>query len=394
MQNHAEQANIIDQECLTAAVRAAIGRPDAVLQEWHAQILTTGFDLHHTIYRCSGEAIDQQQVYAWTLIIKVIQPAEGRLSPRCAVYWKREYLAYRSGFLAHLPRGLAAPVCYLSGEANDGSVWLVLEDLADDSGHTWQANEFTRAAFQLGVFNGAFLSNDLPDIDWLPDRWLFSYLDQAAETIPFLYRNRRHPLVRTLFGWRLPVVLALWDLRHDLLKLLERHPQVFCHNDAFLHNLFFRDGSLNAIDWSYTGPAPLGAELAAFIPVSLTLSDFSLREMRKLDRLCVQSYMDGVKQSGFSTRQQDIRQVYVITFLLRYLVAALVGEIFPYLLTLYNDGDFPEMPPDARRGRNGRFYGEKLLEGLWFMGLRNGFSLLLRSIRHALTAYGFDGKEV
>jgi hypothetical protein len=75
-------------------------------------------------------------------------------------------------------------------------------------------------------------------------------------------------------------------------------------------------------------------------------------------------------------------------------VAALVGEIFPYLLTLYNDGDFPEMPPDARRGRNGRFYGEKLQEGLWFMGLRNGFSLLLRSIRHALTAYGFDGKEV
>lgn len=391
MENNQEQLLQIDMTHLTNAVRKASGQAGIVIQDWHSKKINTGYDLNHTIYRCYGSAVDQGQVFPWSLILKIVHANEKNLSPRDSSYWKREFLAYQTGFLTHLPTGLSAPVCYVAVEQSDDSIWLFLEEIKDDADHAWQMEAYGHAAFQLGRFNAAYLTGTpLPMEDWLPEDWLRKYLDRAAASIDFMRMNPDHAVVKTVFGGKLPILLAVWDIREMLLARLDRHPKTFCHQDAFLNNLFLRQGALIAIDWSYAGVAPLGAELAAFLPVSLAVSKIPGDEFLEFERLCVQSYRNGLAAAGFRAKKRDIRRAYVLTFLLRYFVAASAGEIFPYLLEQFNKGEFTELPlpdPQTKNSKKDSFYGRIFIEALGLMGFRPAVKMILGSIRYRVNLH-------
>src|SRR5260221_4992539 len=85
-----------------------------------------------------------------------------------ALYRKRESLVYQSVLRDSLTEGLAAPRCLEAVEQKDGSIWLWLEEGTDASGPRWSLEQFGRAAYAIGRFNGIYLAQKpFPSNAWL-----------------------------------------------------------------------------------------------------------------------------------------------------------------------------------------------------------------------------------
>ena len=194
-----------------------------------------------------------------------------------------------------MPAHLAAPRCLAVEERADGTLWIWMETITDDYGGEWTLDTYGEVAYQLGRFDGAFLTGaPRPAEDWFAAEWLRRYVDHAAPAIEFLRKNPTHPLVQSLYGSSVAVILALWEIRGELLDILDRMPQGFCHQDAFKRNLFWHKGQVVAIDWSYAGSAPPGSELVPLVAVSLGFGNIPARKITELDRICLSAYLRGL----------------------------------------------------------------------------------------------------
>jgi hypothetical protein len=191
------------------------------------------------IYRLTGQARDHGEIRPWSIVLKLCTSQLGSAQPTDWNYWQREFLAYQSGLLDHLPAGLAAPRCY-GVEQSPEMFWLWLEDVTDVLGTRWPLARYALAARHLGQFNGAYLAGlPLPSAAWLDVGWLRNLVDQAT---PVITRLRERFRYRTSFRL-LPAdivtgLLRLWDERQFFLDVLDTLPQTLCHRDAFRRNLF------------------------------------------------------------------------------------------------------------------------------------------------------------
>jgi hypothetical protein len=278
------------------------------------------------------------------LILKIIRPEAQFDDPQGYRYWKREILAYQSGLLQGLPGQVTAPTCYDIDEKSDGSVWVWLEDIKDEQEHPWSIERYARVARHLGQFNGAYLvSHSLPGETWITRGWLRKYLDHAAPMVEFILQNPGHPTVQLMLpGISLLMTLALWKEHTRMLRVLDELPQVFCHQDAFGRNLFYRDQQVIAIDWGYAGIAPVGTELAALIGVAFGLARFPSSQAKELDQACFEGYLEGLRQSGWDPDLRQVRVGYTFTMLLRYVLGATIGEALPGLLDEKTHGHWVE----------------------------------------------------
>ena len=98
--------------------------------------------------------------------------------------------------------------------------------------------------------------------------------------------------------------LALWSKRDTLVTALDGLPQTFVHHDAFHRNLFAQKGPNGeeqtvAIDWSYAGRGPTGAEEGVRMAISLEFVDFDAAQAQELDRAIFTTYVDGLRASGW-----------------------------------------------------------------------------------------------
>lgn len=324
----------IEKEALERLLQEALGCKSAIVGEWHSQELKGGFEYGCFIHRLNGAAICDGKPETWSLIVKIIRPGTRGAGPEAYNYWKREALIYQSGFLKDLPGKLAAPRCYAVTEQSDGAIWIWMEDVKDDFQHPWSIEQYARVARALGEFNGAYLTGrSFPTGAWVRRDWLRKYLEHAAPMMEFIRQNPAHPTVKWLFPgiFRL-VMLALWDEHPRLLKMLEAMPQTFCHQDAFGRNLFNRGDQLVAIDWGFSGIAPLGSELVPLVGVAFGLAKFPSSQAQDLDRACFSAYLEGLRLAGWQPDPRQVRKVYAISLVLRYLLGATIGEIMPALL--------------------------------------------------------------
>lgn len=136
------------------------------------------------VYRLSGVARSDGASHPWSVVLKIVRnPAGLEVAPGYVLppddfppthfsYWKREALAYQSGVLDDLPRGIAAPRCFAVVEATPQVFWLWLEDLATAAA-PWTLARYRETAHQLGHWNGAYLAGrPLPAQPWLHYDWL------------------------------------------------------------------------------------------------------------------------------------------------------------------------------------------------------------------------------
>jgi Phosphotransferase enzyme family len=227
-------------------------------------------------------------------------------------YWKREYLAYRSEFIAYFSdRGVLSPAILNSIET-PARVVLVMEDCQLVPGASWDSGSYCLAAYKLGVVQGSLEGEGLEDPAWFCKNYLTDY---AAEK-PF---DRR--MITAVDKWADLVAVGILstDTRdrivkfalgeERLLSLLSTVPSTVCHNDFWTNNLFGDSAQgVTAIDWSFIGRGPMGSDIAnlvasagfdGFVPAS-GLLDFG-------DEVC-DAYMAGICDSGW---QGDMRLVRV-----------------------------------------------------------------------------------
>jgi hypothetical protein len=283
----------------------------------------------------------------WSMIVKTINRGPANVSAQASHYERREADYYGSGMLSDLPGGLRAPRCYGVVE-EDNCVHIFLEPVQDafkKSGpiHGWPIEYFRTAARCLGRFNGAYLVNrPIPKAEWVPQHWLRVYIEEAAPNMELLFQNINHPLVRrSMRGFTVEWLQQMWDRRSQVMDTLDRLPQVFSHQDAFCRNLFAEadasgtadaEGRLAAVDWSYSGPAALGAELVPLNIGSMGLGCLSLSETEHLYALTLDGYLEGLSEAGWRGSPELVRIGYGLTCFWRYSIGAIVGEGMPLFL--------------------------------------------------------------
>lgn len=334
------QFESIDEAGLTPLVQRAMHREEAKILHWQVQPLIGGVELRSSLYRFSGDARVKTERFPWSLILKIIQSSDGgNDDPQSFRYWRREALAYQSGVLNNLPGGVTAPQCYATEEMSDGAYWIWMEDVKDEIGNVWALETYGVVARCLGRFNGAYLAGKpLPDGPWVTHHWLQTYLEHAAPAVDRLIHSMDHPLIRRcLPGFTPDFIRHIWDERLEVLELLEQLPQTFCHQDAFRRNLFFRrtpaeQPEVVAVDWSYSGIAAVGSEIAPLVHASLSFGAVPLGEAFQLEQIVLDGYMDGLREVGWQSDPDSIRFSFTASAYWRYALGAFAGEMLIWML--------------------------------------------------------------
>jgi hypothetical protein len=294
MQSDQRFINLIKPGRLGEVVCLMLDDETAQLKEWHCEPIHGGLEFGNAVIHCQGTAVSGDQVTPWSLIVKIASKGADSQDPQGYRYWKREALAYQSGYLSRIPAYLSAPIIYAIDEEQGNTVLIWMEDLADDYEQDWSLEVYEQAAFQLGLFNGSYLTQqEQPEDAWMARDWLKKYVGHAEPVMDFIFNNLNHPLIESLYGKGLPSIMALWAVRHDLFHSLDALPYTFCHQDAFKRNLFFNKGQLTAIDWGYAGMAPLGTELVPLIAVLQGIEDIPQEQVLEMNRLCFDAYLRG-----------------------------------------------------------------------------------------------------
>lgn len=181
-----------------------------------------------------------------------------------------------------------------------------------------------------------------------------------------------------------------WDDHPRLLKVLDHLPQTLCHNDAFGPNLFNRRDEVVAIDWSFTGIAPLGAELAPLVGAAFGLAKFPSSQTKDLDQACFAAYLEGLRQAGYHPDPRQVRKGYTLTVMLRYTLGAAIGEELPGLLDektrqhwIEGLGARPEKAGETEAGIVA-YYQSIFIEALMSLGLAVMSRILLRILAYAV----------
>lgn len=271
----------------------------------------------------------------WSAVVKVITPGPDREAWSILDSGNREVLAYRSGLLADLPGRFRAPRVYSIDDAEDGRIWLWLEDLRDTYGRHWSLEQFSAAAHDLGVFNGSYLASTPPPTEpWL-NQWLRQmWADQRAEVQRSptyradLERMLHTPQVREHFGSQaIEAISQLFDDQPIFKEWLARLPETLCHHDAALANLFAvraPDGNLQtvAVDWEKIGPGPVGAEIATLTFGTLRRCEFDGARADELDAAVFGGYVNGLREAGWHGAVDLVRLGYTAAIALRWTVLA------------------------------------------------------------------------
>jgi hypothetical protein len=315
---------------LTPVVRRALGSPTAEVAEWTAWPLGGGVGVSSGgVYRVEGTCVGRDGRRPWATVLKVLrQPADtGRsVGPHASIdsgdlshpnYWRREALAYGSGYLERLAGGLQAPRCWGIEDRPDGDVWLWLEALEDDVPDPWPIDRYYLAARHLGEFGGAHLASGAPPEPWFAVGGLRPFVEGFAGAYARYPEVRDHPWVRRgAPGALAGRVLALWEEHGALLDVLDRLPQTVCHGDAGRTNLFARRaGGVDrtvAIDWQYAGLNALGSDVKILVGGTVAWFRAELEDLPALSMAAVDGYADGLHAAGWRGDPRLVRLGYAL----------------------------------------------------------------------------------
>jgi hypothetical protein len=332
------QLRAIDPAVLTGVVRQDQQDPHLAILDWtvepinHEKIIDTTAGL----FRFSGESQGGSGRQPWAVVLKCIHnPTVESQQPREYSYWRREIMAFQSGFLQRLPPGVRAPRGYGVME-NEHGAWLWIENIQETTGKQWSLDYFRRAARKLGRFQGAYLcGTQLPDYPWLC---------QPFFSVGWKEQNYWPGLLSPEFeqnAWKSTIVQSALDDRQKfrLLQLFVeklrfdevnyRLPQVLCHNDVHRKNFMWTqkpqtgEEELIALDWAFTGPGALGNDLGELLGNSLYFFDYDPQEVETLEAALLDGYLTGIADNRARIDPRLVRLGYLIS--LSFWMATLPG---------------------------------------------------------------------
>lgn len=322
-------ALLIDDTTLTQVVQQVIKDDSATVLNWSIHKLKGigGGIGGNQVVLISGEAQSKTGVQPWRLVIKTLHP-EPDERPDAPHYTLREVEVYASDFTDCLSDALRLPYCYLiERDKPDGSCWLWLEFIEETAEDRWTDEQFLRSARHLGQFNGGYLDPQQSpckmDYPWFSADWHRDNLDKIAPLISRFRHVMTHPLYQLAYSDDTHAyLLELWAQREHYLKRLAGLPQTICHYDAFRRNLLAQGQDTYAIDWSFVGPGPVGADVAAMLWVSFVFNNVSVAQVDRLYEPLLEAYLTGIREHTSDLDEASIKQGYAASFVIRVLISA------------------------------------------------------------------------
>lgn len=268
----------VEDERLTAVVRAVTGRPSARLGTVERSPVGGRVDNMTTaaIERLRGTLSDGT---AWSVVVKVLRPVtdapQFALIPpefhdviRATLDWLDEPRVYRSRLASVLPDGLRMPQLFaVDDDAKRITLWL--EDVPDRE--PWTQARYRRTAALLGRMSGRTADEDVRGAVGLGRRDIGTMFHGKV-----LHSDL--PAQSDESFWARPEIAAVVDPHHrrDLFRLAELMPSLLahldalpegvCHGDASPNNFLEPgDGTAVAIDWSYAAVMAIGSDLAQLL---------------------------------------------------------------------------------------------------------------------------------
>ena len=318
----------MDQAVLTDVVRKDQSDPDLVIVDWTVEPLshekitaTTG-----GLFCFSGQGKGTHGIQPWKVVLKCINnPKTWKQEPRGWSYWRREALAFKSGFLAQLPAGVRAPRFYQVTE-NENSAWLWMEHIQELTGKQWSLDDFQRTARQLGISQGKYLhKTPLTDQPWL-SQFFFRTLWEADD----FWSGFMNPASEEN-AWQSPITQSGFDAQQKsrVLQLLaekerffdinDRLPQVLCHHDASRRNFMWSrslqtgEEELIGVDWAFTGIGALGNDLGELIGTSMFFFEYSPTDAKTLEAAVLDGYLAGLADNGVTIDARLVRLGYLVS---------------------------------------------------------------------------------
>ncbi|WP_227871963.1 phosphotransferase [Paenibacillus albus] len=238
----------------------------------------------------------------WSVVLKIVIKDPKRDNPTHYNYWKREVLAYESGYLNHLPAGITVPRCLAIDYKQDDSVWLWLEDIQHD-GQQWERNDYAFAAEALGQFHAAYLLGEpLPEFQWINQNWMQSWVNECYQygDVPGTMTSRDEAWLTAL---------------HSL-------PRTLSHQDFYEQNILFQSDNqsnrrLTLIDWQFISVSGIGEDLGRFFGLSLSRGNVPLEYFQEYQNLFISSYIKGLRRSGWVGDERLPRFGFLAAFALR-----------------------------------------------------------------------------
>ncbi|HEU5331975.1 MAG TPA: phosphotransferase, partial [Actinocrinis sp.] len=244
--------------------------------------------------------------------------------PRHWNFWRREYLAYSSGFAdsVYAEAGIRAPALLFGEDRPDGSLALWLEDVAGPPGISWSVAELAGFARRLGAAQARWAGRD-PGQPWLSRRWLRGYLNAYAGANPDLATVPwDHEAALRMWPAKLRETLrGLWEHRESVLAVAESSPRTVCHLDVWPMNLIAPDdGARQAVllDWSFTGQGALGEDISNLIIDSVADGLIAPDLLPEIAATVPEAYLDGLRSGGWSGPADAVRTAIAATGAAKY----------------------------------------------------------------------------
>ena len=162
-----------------------------------------------------------------------------------------------------------------------------------------------------------FLQADqLPLTDWMSRDWHRRNLNQIVPLIKRFSSAMENELYRLAYT---PddhtALLQLWHDRDNLPHRARPATHHICHYDAFRRNLLAYCDKTVAIDWSFIGEGPVGADPAAMLWVSFVFNNISAMQFDDLYEPVLTSYIDGLRAAAWDGDENAVRTGYTLTYI-------------------------------------------------------------------------------
>jgi len=320
-------AAAVDAETLEPAVRAILGS-DATTVEWQYERMRviTGLPDHRGLFRFSGAGRADGVKRPWSAVLKVVlRHSRWSDEPGEVLYWRREAVAFQSGFLDNIA-GLTPVRCYAIGEPDNHTLLFWLEDLTDEYANGWPIERYGLAARHLGHMGGEFLAGrQIPDLNWLHRRDV-SGSDRGADAVLRRISDDAtwsHPDVKRVYPEPIAGRLrAQWEDRHTFREAISQLPVTLAHNDAHTQNLFSRRATDStqetvAVDWELMGIAPIASDITFLVVASLRRLEVDMEDADALEAAVLDGYIAGLRDMGWAGDESDVRLGYTAAVALR-----------------------------------------------------------------------------